>query len=511
MNARVRYPNPAPHQLHVWWARRPLAPSRAAIVGSLLPADTSREDVLAILGTTDDLLERKAMMDQAAINGTGVRIGYTSKRAFTHNPTPDQKASLRQIHADPLVLDVTAGGGSIPFEAGRLGLRSTAVELNPVAGLILRATCQWPQQFGYPLLNEYKAIAQRFRHRVDELAAATYPPEQAPTPEEMRSRLQTTLDSGGKKTSAPNVVSTHRYRDGYLWARTVECPSCGGTIPLSPKWKLNSDGKGIKLIPDTQTRTCGFTIVDDLAEQSASTINRAVPTCPYPDCNATAPKGYISRQAQAGRLGQVMYAVSYQDEYTFIGKNGRPRKGHIDGFRAPTPADDNTIDIMQRLAKNASEWATNDVLPNEEVPQGDDQRPHQYGMPRWVDMFNPRQQLVHGYCVQAFHELVDQDVENNELTDGHKAAWCYIAIALDKMLNRNARLARWVDSTGTAGGVFDRPDFGMVWSHVRNAHYGIRQGPRLGDYGSGEMPPRYHRDGGTPSHQATSSHERNER
>ena len=29
-------PNPAPHQLHVWWARRPLAPSRAAVAASLL-------------------------------------------------------------------------------------------------------------------------------------------------------------------------------------------------------------------------------------------------------------------------------------------------------------------------------------------------------------------------------------------------------------------------------------------------------------------------------------------
>ena len=460
-------PNPAPHQLHVWWARRPLTPSRAAIIGSLLPEETPREDVLAILGTTDDLLERKAMMDQVTINGTGERIGYTSKRAFTHNPTPDQQASLRQIHGDPLVLDVTAGGGSIPFEAGRLGLRSTAIELNPVAGLILRATCQWPQQFGYPLLHEYRGIAQRFLHRVDELARTAYPPEQAPTPEEMRSRLQIALDAAGTKTRAPNVVSTHRYRDGYLWARTVECPSCGGTIPLSPKWKLNAGGKGIKLLPDTQTRACGFAIVDNPSQQSSSTISRAIPTCPYPDCGATAPKDYISRQAQAGKLGQVMYAISYRDEYKFIGPNGRERKGHLDGFRAPTPEDHNTDTILQTLADVSSEWDHHDILPNERLEDGDKTKDAiNYGMPRWIDMFNPRQQLVNGYCVQAFHELVDGDSATNVLTQQRKAAWCYIAIALDKMLNRNARLARWVDSTGTAGGVFDRHDFGMVWSHV---------------------------------------------
>ena len=36
--------------LHVWWARRPLTPSRAAILGSILPADTDPEEFLKELG-----------------------------------------------------------------------------------------------------------------------------------------------------------------------------------------------------------------------------------------------------------------------------------------------------------------------------------------------------------------------------------------------------------------------------------------------------------------------------
>ena len=40
-----------PHsRLHVWWARRPLTPSRAAVLGSILPADTAPEDFLKELG-----------------------------------------------------------------------------------------------------------------------------------------------------------------------------------------------------------------------------------------------------------------------------------------------------------------------------------------------------------------------------------------------------------------------------------------------------------------------------
>ena len=74
---------------------------------------------------------------------------------------------------------------SIPFEAGRLGIRTIANELNPVAALILRATCQWPQQYGAArpgppaLPDEYAAVSQRFLARVRQLIAdnGVYPPE----------------------------------------------------------------------------------------------------------------------------------------------------------------------------------------------------------------------------------------------------------------------------------------------------------------------------------------------
>ena len=66
-----------------------------------------------------------------------------------------------------VVLDVTAGGGSIPFEAGRLGFRTIANELNPVACHILRATCEWPQDStATPLLDDYQEVSSRFLTRV---------------------------------------------------------------------------------------------------------------------------------------------------------------------------------------------------------------------------------------------------------------------------------------------------------------------------------------------------------
>ena len=79
---------------------------------------------------------------------------------------------------------------------------------------------------------------------------------------------------------------------------------------------------------------------------------------------------------------------------------------------------------------------------------------------------HPRQQLAHGYCVQAFRELVEQDRDAGILDETRKAAWCYIALGLDKLLNRNSFLTRWDSGSTKVAGTFDSHDFGMKWSYA---------------------------------------------
>ena len=110
-----------------------------------------------------------------------------------------------------MVLDITAGGGSIPFEAGRLGFRTIANELNPVAGLILRATCEWPQMYGWELMDHFQEVRTRFLDRVRDLTAGLYPKEPEPQ----------------GKTGTPHndeTVRAKRYVWAYLFARTVDLP-----------------------------------------------------------------------------------------------------------------------------------------------------------------------------------------------------------------------------------------------------------------------------------------------
>ena len=443
--------------LHVWWARRPLAPSRAAIAAALLNADANPDDFYPLIGTHPGIIAEQRRLDAAKQSGDQLATAYSQKRAFTHNPTPAEIAWFQQNLAvpNPTILDVTAGGGSIPFEAGRLGLQTIANELNPVAALILRATCQWPQQHGNALLTQYREVSARFQQRVQALLQGIYPEEKQPEIEIRENKIS-------------RIVRPKRYPQRYLFGRTIECPACHCLIPLSPNWRLLPDGTGIKLLPDSATGRCSFALVHTLSEQSAGTVKGGIATCPYPQCGVTTPQGYLSQEAQAGRMGQQLYCVNYRDEWDELTKSGKPRKNPKTryGFRVATPDDDNTDYILSRLAAQAETWERDNILPNEPVPELNDQRPLHYGMSPWRNMFSPRQQLAHGYCVQAFQELVDADKATGVLNDTRQAAWCYIALGLDKMIGRNNLLSRWTVQNATVSNIFDSHDFGMKWSYA---------------------------------------------
>ena len=240
----------------------------------------------------------------------------------------------------------------------------------------------------------------------------------------------------------------------------------------APNWRLTSGGTGIRLIPDVANGMCSFEIVNRVAQQSLGTVKDAIATCPYPNCGATTQRGYISQEAQAGRLSHQLYCVIYRDQWWPLTKAGRPRKRPKTkrGFRIPTPRDDNSSRVDQRLEELGPQWDGADILPNEAVPEGNKTRePHRYGMPSWADMFSPRQLLAHGYCVQAFRELVDEDQASGDLDDIRKAAWCYVALALDKLVNTNSLLCRWHANREVVAGTFDSHDFGMKWSYTEMA------------------------------------------
>ena len=442
---------PPIYYLHVWWARRPLVASRAAILASLLPADADREKFLHMLGIHGDPVAAKKRI--AVANRTGERLGadaYGYSRAFGYTPDSGERNWLAK-HSVPgvTVLDPTAGGGSVPFEAVRLGLETLANDLNPVAALIERATVEWPGKHGVAIKALVEELGAEFTTIIRKRLAGAFPDER-------------------QDGTRP---------DGYLWARTVNCPYCDGLVPLSPNWRLAADGTGVRLKPHlasrpgAEGRVCSFEIVRSAREQSAGTVARGDGTCPYSDCGRVIDGDEIKAQAQAGRMGEQLFTVVYKKRMLTTTKTGRTREKWVRRYRAPRPEDDNSAEIQARLAEKLPEWEAFDVVPSESI--GDmsnyDRGHKMYGMYKWIDLFSPRQLLCHGTSVEVFHELLDADRAAGKLTEVRQAAYGYLALTLDTLLNYNNRAGRWDNTTGRVRSIFDRHGFAFVWSYAEMA------------------------------------------
>ncbi len=118
--------------LHIWWARRPLASSRASVYAALTPEPKDEEERLKKAQFIHNLSKWENSLNKHLINRAREEI------LKANNGKP------------PKVLDPFSGGGAIPLEALRLGCETYANDLNPVAVLIEKCTLEYPQKYGQP-------------------------------------------------------------------------------------------------------------------------------------------------------------------------------------------------------------------------------------------------------------------------------------------------------------------------------------------------------------------------
>ena len=142
-----------PSTLHLWWARRPLAACRAVLFAQLVddpsswPEEFPTEEAQArerarLHGIIAEMVQWKASDDEHVMG----KARHEIARSLAHGrgempPARDDAAGVLAYltkHAPP-VCDPFCGGGSIPLEAQRLGLRARGSDLNPVAVLVSSA------------------------------------------------------------------------------------------------------------------------------------------------------------------------------------------------------------------------------------------------------------------------------------------------------------------------------------------------------------------------------------
>jgi len=310
---------------------------------------------------------------------------------------------------------------------------------------------EFPTKYGMPLHKRFHDLAAEFVRRRDDRLDPFFPPE----------------------PQADSVATN------WLWARTIDCPYCGGLVPLSPNWRLDSKGTGVRLVPNTanqENRHCTFEIVDKAKDHSPGTVKQGDGLCPYPDCGRVIDGDEVKSQAHAGKMGEQLYAVVYRQTIkTGTTKSGKDKLKSVRGFRAPRPEDDVWAQVEAALAAKMPEWRARNIVPSEQFLDCYRRNMRdcidQYGFNYWTEFFSPRQLLGHCTSVEVFHELADEIRERHAgiISDLDKAALSYLAIAVDKMLNYNAIQVRWIPNREVVAGVFDRHDFAMKWSYAELA------------------------------------------
>ena len=380
-----------PSTLHLWWARRPLASSRAVLLALLLPDPCDPHCPAAFKAQATEVLTAVRQRPESDVELRAALLWFIGAFAnwdMSAHPTYLQvgRDLVQAAHGEeaPLVVDPFAGGGSIPLEALRLGCEAFASDLNPVACLILKVMLEDIPRQGPALADELRRIGGEIKAAAEKELADIYP-----------------ADPDGATPIA------------YLWARTVRCeaPNCGAEIPLMRSFWLCKKAKRKRALRYQVQRPAGETprVVFEVFEPRADgevpngTVARARATCLC--CGAVLPPERVRAQLAAERGGaDVVFDEAGQRvggaRLTAVvtlrpGESGRH-------YRVPTQADYAAVRRAQdRLAGVLAEWERDGrqglcPVPDEPLPAIGTLgfRVQRYGMLQWGDLFTARQKAA---------------------------------------------------------------------------------------------------------------------
>ena len=455
-----------PSTLHLWWARRPLASSRAVLMALLLPDPCDANCPPSFKADARKVLlamkTRPSGWDEQVKTDEGLRralLKFIADFANWDNAAKPEfieagRALVKAAHPEetPLVVDPFAGGGSIPLEALRLGCEAFASDLNPVACLILKVMLEDIPRHGPGLAKELRKVGAEIKAKAEKELADLYP-----------------KDPDGATPIA------------YLWARTVRCesPNCGAEIPLmrsmwlcrkpKRKWALRP-----KVVRDEGVSPrVEFEIFEPQAEREVAggTVARAKATCVC--CGVVLPPARVRSQLAAQKGG----ADAVFDEHgnrtggarmTAVvtlkpGQQGRH-------YRLPTDADYNAVRLAQeRVAEMLDEWDRGGrqglcPVPDEPLPSppGKSERTsgayynfmplRLYGFEDWGNLFAARQKVA---LTRLSQSVAEKDSSVIPL----------LGLAVGRSADQLSSLVRWLETIEAIASTFGRQALPIVWDY----------------------------------------------
>jgi putative DNA methylase len=413
------------------------------------PTPKAQEDErLRLFGIIERLVQWENTTNEAVLEEARAEI----QRSTGGNPPP--------------VLDPFCGGGSIPLEAQRLGLRAQASDLNPVAVLITKALIQIPATFadGRPVHPDARSgVGSTGAWK----GAAGLAEDVRRYGAWMRTQAQARIGHLYPKVRLPKE---HGGREAtviaWLWVRTITCPNpaCGAQMPLASKFELSTKpGKEAWAVPviDRAARTVSFAIEGSKSAAPEGTVSRQGARCIV--CESPVPLDHIRSEGRAGRMGAQLMAIVAE------GARGR--------IYLPADAD------SERAANSAAPvWGPEELVT---TPSHDVDRLPMYGMYRWRDAFTPRQLAALTTLCDLIGEARAR-VKRDALDSGYgddpaplhagglgavayaDAIATYLALAVSQLTRYCCMLTPWNTVNQNVAQAFGRQALPMMWDYAES-------------------------------------------
>lgn len=337
----------------------------------------------------------------------------------SHEELVNQLGQLRYGHR-PKVGDTFSGGGSIPFEAARLGCDIYASDLNPVALMLT-----------WGAMNVIGASPERRQ----EIEAAQK--QVADIVDQEITAFGIEHDQHGNRAKS------------YLYCLETKCPETGWMVPMSPSWVISKLKNVIaKLVPNHQEKRFDIEVISNASsaemqeadkgtvrdgaliyELDGKTYRTPIKTLrgDYKDADGSTKNRLRQWEKEdfAPREGDIfqerLYAVHWMTKETL---NQNRQETFFTGVTKYDIEKEALVNDIVR--KNISSWQQSGLIPDMPIEDGEEttRLKRERGWTYWHHLFNGRQLLMYALY---FKNSTPED---------------YIFNA--KTLDWNARIANWM-------------------------------------------------------------------
>jgi putative DNA methylase len=346
----------------------------------------------------------------------------------------------------PLVADLFAGGGSIPFEAARIGCDVLATDLNPIACMLT-----W---------GAFNVIGGDEPER-DALTAA-----QA----DVTAQIKRELDDLGIERDAEG-----RQAKAFLYCVEATCPKTGYRVPLAPSWVISRNLRTVaQLVPRPQSKDYEILIVSgasdaeiDAADKSGTLVDERVVHPANSDREGVAlsvirgdrkdadgeSTNLLRRwsrediiPAETDIFRERLYCIQWMNSTAAdalaqaADEEDDEDEGPSTFFAAPTEYDlANEARVAEIVKERLGSWQQRGLVPDIKIEPGEktDEPIRTRGWTYWHHLFTPRHLLFGAIALEVIDDVTDPAT---------KAA---LLVGFCRTLNYMSRPTQWMVRTPT--------------------------------------------------------------